>query len=70
MLRLDHRRIVIGHDPGVVLVPTFQVHDTRPDESEVFPPKPAAVDGPDLYSTVILYSVFGFPLIAIVAFLP
>jgi hypothetical protein len=42
----------IGQRPGVVRVPTFHVQLTRP-RTERFGYKPAATDGPDLYSTVI-----------------
>jgi hypothetical protein len=42
---------VTGHVPGVVRVPTFQVHATAPEADAVFGYRPAAVEGPDLYST-------------------
>ncbi len=40
-----------GHDPGVVRLPTFHVQLTMPDEFAVLSPRPAAVEGPDLYWT-------------------
>ncbi len=57
----------MGHDPGVVLVPTFHVQDTLPDESDCLSYNPWAVEFPDLYRTVMLYVVFGLPDIVIVA---
>jgi hypothetical protein len=39
---------VIGHAPGVVFAPTFQVQLTLPAPSEFFVTRPAAVEGPDL----------------------
>ena len=44
---------VTGQLPAVVLVPTVQLQLTTPDPSAVLDPSPAALDGPDLYSTVI-----------------
>lgn len=45
---------VTGQLPGVVLVPTFQVHDATPEEFAFFGSRPAADEGPDLYSTTML----------------
>jgi len=45
---------VTGHDPGVVRVPTFQVQLAFPELLAVLGPKPAAVEGPDAYSTTML----------------
>lgn len=45
---------VTGQDPGVVRVPTFHVQLAFPEPSAVVGPNPAAVDGPDLYSTTML----------------
>jgi len=42
---------VTGQLPGVVRVPTSQVHCTVPEADAVVGPRPAAVLGPDLYST-------------------
>jgi hypothetical protein len=39
----DPHETVIGHRPGVVLVPTFHVHEIRLPR---FGYKPAALDGP------------------------
>jgi hypothetical protein len=36
------------HDPGVVEGPIVHVHETAPDESALFGPRPAAFEGPDL----------------------
>jgi hypothetical protein len=41
----DPHETVIGHRPGVVLVPTFHVHETRPPLGR-FAYRPAALDGP------------------------
>ena len=43
----------IGQVPRVVLLPIFQDQLTAPVELAVLSPSPAAVDGPDLYSTSI-----------------
>ena len=45
--------------PRVVLLPTFHDHETVPVELAVLSPRPAAVDGPDLYSTSIEQRAFG-----------
>jgi hypothetical protein len=45
---------VTGQLPAVVLEPTFHVHDATPVLLAYLGPSPAAVDGPDLYSTTIV----------------
>jgi len=45
---------VTGQLPEVVRVPTFHVQLTAPVALAVFGPRPAAVDGPDLYSTTMV----------------
>ena len=44
---------VTGHEPRVVEPPMSQVQEVAPEESAVFGPRPAALDGPDLYCTTI-----------------
>jgi hypothetical protein len=46
---------VTGQEPRVVRVPIFQVQLTPPELDAVFGPRPAAWDGPDLYSTTIMH---------------
>jgi hypothetical protein len=43
-----------GHLPGVVRVPTVQLQVTAPLALAVSAPRPAALDGPDLYSTMMV----------------
>src|SRR5258708_40000018 len=43
----------MAYVPGAVRVPTFHVQLTLPDPFAVAGPRPAAVDGPELYVTVI-----------------
>src|SRR5690242_19026353 len=51
------------HVPRVVLLPTFHDQVTMPEAPAVLSPKPAAVDGPDLYSTSIEQRAFAAVLI-------
>ncbi|MFL5724573.1 MAG: hypothetical protein ACJ78H_14390, partial [Chloroflexota bacterium] len=51
------------------LLPTFHDHETAPVELAVLSPSPAAVDGPDLYSTSIEHRAFGAVLIDTLAVL-
>jgi hypothetical protein len=50
----DEQVTVTGQLPRVVLVPTFQVQDATPVLLADFGPRPAAVAGPDLYSTTMV----------------
>jgi hypothetical protein len=50
---------VTGHLPADVLIPTFHDQLTAPVALAVFGSSPAAVDGPDLYSTSIEHSARG-----------
>ena len=59
--------IVTGQDPGVVRVPTFHVQLTLPFEVAVSGPNPAAFEGPDLYSTVMVQDAAGAVLAVAVA---
>jgi hypothetical protein len=43
------QRTVTGQLPGVVRKPTVQLQDTAPLALAFFGPRPAALDGPDLY---------------------
>lgn len=58
---------VTGQLPSVVLVPTLQVQEATPVELAVLGSRPAAVDGPDLYSTTILQLARGKVLTVAVA---
>jgi hypothetical protein len=46
---------VTGHEPTVVREPIFQVQLTLPVPLAVLGPRPAALDGPDLYSTTMVH---------------
>lgn len=46
---------VTGQSPALVFEPMFQLQLTRPCDPAVFGPKPTAVLGPDLYTTVIVH---------------
>ena len=41
----EPQETTIGHRPGVVLVPTFHVHETRPNRG-IFGYKPRATEAP------------------------
>ncbi len=58
----DEQVTVTGQLPMVVLLPTFHVQDAAPPLFAVLGPSPAAVDGPDLYSTTIVHAVLGLVL--------
>ena len=45
------QRTVTGQLPGVVREPTVQLQDTVPLALAALGPRPAALEGPDLYST-------------------
>ncbi|HEX9040927.1 MAG TPA: hypothetical protein VF838_07835 [Trebonia sp.] len=45
---------VTGHEPAAVFVPTFHVQVTDPLAPAVAGPSPAALDGPDAYTTTIV----------------
>jgi hypothetical protein len=61
---------VTGHSPGVVRVPTSQVHDTTPVPEAVLGSSPAAWLGPDLYSTSMEHDALGAVCTVAVAGLP
>jgi hypothetical protein len=61
---------VTGHEPAVVLTPTFQLQLTSPAAFAVLGSRPAAVDGPDLYSTSIVQYAAAAVLTAAVAVFP
>jgi hypothetical protein len=60
----------IGHSPGVVAVPMFQVHVAEPFASADFGTSPCAELGPDLYVTVIEHAALGRVAIVTVPVLP
>jgi hypothetical protein len=59
-----------GHSPGVVRVPTSQVHDTTPVPEAVLGSSPVAWLGPDLYSTSMEHAARGAVCTVAVAGLP
>jgi hypothetical protein len=61
---------VTGQDPTVVREPTFQVQLTPPEPLAVLGPRPAAWEGPDLYSTTIVHEALPRVWAAIVAKAP
>lgn len=54
----------------MVLVPTFQLHETAPDPSADLGPRPCAVEGPLLYSTVTVQLALAAVLAVTVAWQP
>jgi hypothetical protein len=58
---------VTGHEPTVVRVPTLHVQLTLPVLLAVLGPSPAALEGPDLYSTVIVHAAPAFVRAAMLA---
>lgn len=67
---LPFAEMMTGQSPGVVLVPTFQVHATSPFESDVFGPRLVDRLGPLSYNTVIVAGTSGAVLTATSAYSP
>jgi len=61
---------VTGQLPGVVRLPTFQVHDAIPLLLAYLGSRPAAVEGPDLYSTMIVHAARAMVFTFAVAYAP